>query len=609
MKKRVVSIITSVFLLMTIFAVPTFAAEQYQPKADSYTWTEWSTSAPPSGADYETKTQYRYRDKSYVTNGYYTYSGYTQSAIKLVSTSYGNWYLSARATSDTPGATYRTIVSNETKTAYFSYAYVCNCKSWFWKNSGGYHKGGDCPTKNQLKIYGAKRLSGTGYAYESSDGSYAASKTIGTTSPGKFGTIYLTTYKGDRVNSFTSNVGTTWLWKGGGDDTRKMYRAVTKKYQYTHWKWGAWSSYGDSYVSSSSNREVQTRTLYRYKVYDQTISGASTFNKTYGNSAFNLGASAKTGLTYSSSNTGIATVSSNGTVTLKSAGTVTITIKAAASSIYNGATKYVTINIAKGSPDLNYAGETTINKTYSTSTFSVAATSKSGVQYSSSNTDVLTVSTAGVVTLKKAGTAVITIKAPSNSKYNAESVKVTVNVTKAPQKITCAVANTVNKKYGNKAFNLGAKSKTKRTYTTSNKNVATVTSEGKVTIKNPGTATITIKAVSSGKYKAATKKIKINVGMKSPTLTIKQYKEKGVRKVKFTWTKPYGAHGYELYGYVPTLDASNVTTIKDENKKSRIITKFPEGVTYEYKIRAYRTVNGKKVYSAYSTVKTVYFEN
>lgn len=542
MKKRVVSIITSVFLLMTIFAVPTFAAEQYQPKSDSYTWTEWSTSAPPSGANYETKIQYRYRDKSYITNGYRDYSGYTRSATTLVSKSYGGWYLSARATSDTPSSTYRTIVSNETKTAYYSYCYVCDHLSWFWKNANGSH--GGCKTKNIFKVYSSKRLAAAGYKADS-DGSYPVEKTMGSSYPGKFGTVYLSTYNGERVAGLKSSVANVWLWKGGGDDTRTMYRAVTKKYQYTHWKWGSWSSYSDSYVSSSSNREVQTRTLYRYKVYDQTISGASTFNKTYGNSAFSLGASAKTGLTYSSSNSDIAAVSSNGTVTIKSAGTVTITIKAAASSIYNSAVKYVTVNIAKASPNLSYTGATTINKTYSTATFSVAATAKNGVQYSSSNINVLTVSKTGVVTLKNAGTAVINIKTPSSNKYNVQSTSVTVNVAKASQTIGSSFGAKVTRVCSSTKFSLGATSKTARTYSSSNITVATVDADGKVKLKNPGTAVITITAAENGKYNAATKTITFKATLKKPTMTAKKGTVKKQTILNFKVVQ--GTDGYVVY--------------------------------------------------------------
>ena len=52
-------------------------------------------------------------------------------------------------------------------------------------------------------------------------------------------------------------------------------------------------------------------------------------------------------LTYTSSNTAVATVDSNGKVTAKGAGTTTITISAAATDNYNAATKTITVTVAK----------------------------------------------------------------------------------------------------------------------------------------------------------------------------------------------------------------------------------------------------------------------
>ncbi|MCB6994430.1 hypothetical protein LI177_13165 [bacterium 210820-DFI.6.37] len=79
----------------------------------------------------------------------------------------------------------------------------------------------------------------------------------------------------------------------------------------------------------------------------QTITGASTFNKAYGSKAFSLGAKAKGKLTYKSSNTKVATVSSAGKVTIKGTGTATITVNAAATTNYNkAAAKKVTIKVA-----------------------------------------------------------------------------------------------------------------------------------------------------------------------------------------------------------------------------------------------------------------------
>lgn len=77
----------------------------------------------------------------------------------------------------------------------------------------------------------------------------------------------------------------------------------------------------------------------------QTITVPSSYTKTYGNKAFNLGARAKTALTYKSANPDAAAVDASGTVTLKGPGKTTITITAAATSQYNGASKQITITV------------------------------------------------------------------------------------------------------------------------------------------------------------------------------------------------------------------------------------------------------------------------
>ena len=80
------------------------------------------------------------------------------------------------------------------------------------------------------------------------------------------------------------------------------------------------------------------------------------------------------------------------------------------------------------------------------------------------------------------------------------------------QKITGTAS--YNKTTASKAFKLNAKAKTALTYTSSNKKVATVDKNGKVTIKGAGKAVITVKAAATNEYKAATKKVTIKVSAK-----------------------------------------------------------------------------------------------
>ena len=77
------------------------------------------------------------------------------------------------------------------------------------------------------------------------------------------------------------------------------------------------------------------------------------------------------------------------------------------------------------------------------------------------------------------------------------------------------------KKTTDKAFSLGAKAKTKLSFSSSNKSVATVDASGKVTIKGAGTAKITIKAAATDQYKAASKTVTVKVTKAANTMTAK----------------------------------------------------------------------------------------
>ncbi len=80
----------------------------------------------------------------------------------------------------------------------------------------------------------------------------------------------------------------------------------------------------------------------------QSISVKSSYTKTFGATAFNLNAKAKTKLTYSSNNTKVVTVSSSGKVNVKGCGKATITVKAASSTYYKAASKSITVIVKPG---------------------------------------------------------------------------------------------------------------------------------------------------------------------------------------------------------------------------------------------------------------------
>lgn len=166
-------------------------------------------------------------------------------------------------------------------------------------------------------------------------------------------------------------------------------------------------------------------------------------SKKYGDKAFSLGAKAKTGLTYKSSNTKIAAVDSKGKVTIKAAGTVKITISAKASTSYKAATKTITLKVAKATPvvktkisskTLSYSA---LRKKAQAFTLGTSVTSKGKLTYAkTAGSSAFTVNkTNGKITVKKGlkkGTYKIKVKisAKATAKYNAgtKTVLVTVRV-------------------------------------------------------------------------------------------------------------------------------------------------------------------------------------
>lgn len=215
-------------------------------------------------------------------------------------------------------------------------------------------------------------------------------------------------------------------------------------------------------------------------------------------------------VTWTSSNKKVATVSSKGVVTAKNkTGTVTITAKAADGSGKKATCKVTvvrkatSVKVAPTSVTLNAGAKKTLKATVAPSN----ATSKK-VTWKSSNTKVAKVSSNGVVTAVKAGTATITATTADGSKKVA---KCTVKVVKPAIKVAPATVTLEEGKTATvKVAVVDALGKTV-TWSTSNKAVATVSSKGVVKAVKAGTATIT--ATSKSGKKAT---VKVTVKAKAP---------------------------------------------------------------------------------------------
>lgn len=107
----------------------------------------------------------------------------------------------------------------------------------------------------------------------------------------------------------------------------------------------------------------------------------------------------------------------------------------------------------------------------------------------------------------------------------------------------------------------------------------------------------------SGKtvYGSFSKKVKAVPRTKAPKFTLKS----GKRRIRVTWKKVKGAHGYRIYRAKSKGGKFNM--IKDSHDYIPQYTSIRvfSNHKYYYKMRSYRIVKGKRVYSAYTKVKTV----
>lgn len=208
----------------------------------------------------------------------------------------------------------------------------------------------------------------------------------------------------------------------------------------------------DYTVSYSNNRNAGTATVKitgkrnysgtitkTFKINKATpaFSGYTGYTRTVSRPDFKLNTKCDSGaaLTYKSSDTSIATVSSNGTISLKGGtGIVYITVTSPETANYKAASRQVriTVNPDEASAATITTGASSYNKNVNDSAFSLDASTNSdgALTYSSSNTSVATVDSTGRVTLKGiAGTTTITIKVAATSNYAAATKTVTVTVT------------------------------------------------------------------------------------------------------------------------------------------------------------------------------------
>ncbi|MCI8646205.1 MAG: hypothetical protein HFE76_05240 [Firmicutes bacterium] len=337
-----------------------------------------------------------------------------------------------------------------------------------------------------------------------------------------------------------------------------------------------------------------------YDREEQSISCKSIFLKKYGADPFSLDAEAEGYLTYATSAPGVAEVSDDGIVTINGSGVAIITIRAEATEGYNEATKRIVIIVRGGGAadeGLRTIGNATVNpiaaRTYTGQAIIPELVVKDGDTLLYEDEDYIPIYADNV----NAGMAEVIIVGTGN--YTG-AITANFTIRKAVQSITGK--SVITKNYGSKPFKLGAVAKTRISYKSSSQKTADVSPKGVVTLKNVGKTTITAVAAETKNYKRAKKNIIIHVKLKTPSFNLRW---NGKDQIRLKWKSIPGADKYQILIYDAKKKKLLHKLTKNSNECSAVHSGIKKNREYWYKIRAYRIVDGKKVYSSFSSVKRI----
>lgn len=329
-------------------------------------------------------------------------------------------------------------------------------------------------------------------------------------------------------------------------------------------------------------------------------------------------------VTWESSDAGVAAVSKDGVVTAKKAGKATIVAKAADESgkyascvvTVTEAKKEVTgVTLNKSSLNLGVGGSEVLSATV----LPADATNKQ-VTWLSSTPSVATVSQSGVVTGVKEGTTQISVITADGSKTAICSVTVSGQAQTEPGTQTGGIIDPATGKTAAATFS-GMEIEldyTSTAYNGSDKEPGVsiqdasgndLTEDVDYTLDYYNNLTVgkaTVIVSGKGKYAGVIAGVRFTI--KPKTVTVKSVKKASSRKLNVVWA----SHKTQTTGfqvrYATTKKFKSGTyktvTLTSKSATSKVLTKLKAGKTYYVKVRAYKTVDGKKIYSSWSKVKS-----
>lgn len=329
-------------------------------------------------------------------------------------------------------------------------------------------------------------------------------------------------------------------------------------------------------------------------------------------------------VTWESSDAGVAAVSKDGVVTAKKAGKATIVAKAADESgkyascvvTVTEAKKEVTgVTLNKSSLNLGVGGSEVLSATV----LPADATNKQ-VTWLSSTPSIATVSQSGVVTGVKEGTTQISVITADGSKTAICSVTVSGQAQTEPGTQTGGIIDPATGKTAAATFS-GMEIEldyTSTAYNGSDKEPGVsiqdasgndLTEDVDYTLDYYNNLTVgkaTVIVSGKGKYAGVIAGVRFTI--KPKTVTVKSVKKASSRKLNVVWA----SHKTQTTGfqvrYATTKKFKSGTyktvTLTSKSATSKVLTKLKAGKTYYVKVRAYKTVDGKKIYSSWSKVKS-----
>lgn len=209
-------------------------------------WSNWSTTVPNSSYISESRKEYRYRDKQTTTSSASSLSGWTKYNTTSVWSDWGNW--SSWSRNNYSSSDSRQV---ETRSVTDSNAYRVNNYYYYrYYNS----------SVGQYMYTWSSGMGGTKYTMSQVGGNPAMK--------------WYNNYNGYDCYRYSSGYRNFWdeLWfsEGGYDvpatsHTEWRYRDRSRIYTYYYYRWGNYSNWSTSAVTANDNRQVETRTVYRYK--------------------------------------------------------------------------------------------------------------------------------------------------------------------------------------------------------------------------------------------------------------------------------------------------------------------------------------------------------